>query len=205
MSIFITKRHRIVPAHVRACNADPDFCNYDLVTLFFQYYVAAVHGQQKVRASTTLVKFLSAWGSFAAENGLKFPEPGTPLRARITRFIKGVKNRYPHVPQQDVPLCIRGLKLIAADMGIRSATDLFHCDECVLSRWARIITAHDACMRATEHCEGPERPYLRLQPGWPCCGACCSCRLAAFGRAGELPPPAGGLFLVNLVDGFCKI
>ena len=138
----------------RACNADPDFCNYDLVTLFFQYYVADVHGQQKVRASTTLVKFLSAWGSFAAENGLKFPEPGTPLRARITRFIKGVKNRYPHVPQQDVPLCIRGLKLIAADMGIRSATDLFHCDEGVLSRWARIITAHDACMRATEHCEG---------------------------------------------------
>ena len=137
-----------------AMGRDPQFDDYDLICCFFQYYVAGVDGERKIRATTAPAKFLSAWKSFALEHDLPYPALGSHLRLRVNRFVQGLKNRYPHVPAQDVPLCIDGLALIGADMGIHSVNDLFTCDAVVLSRWSRLLTAHDACLRATEHSHG---------------------------------------------------
>ena len=146
-----------VQQFVRFCDAvrrDVQFDDYELVTLFFQFYIAGFEGNCKLRAHTALPKFLSAWKDFAIDNDLEFPFPGTPLRRRINRFILGIKNRYPHVAKQDVPLFLCDLKLVAADLGITELNDLWTCDLAVLSKWARLIVAHDACMRPTEHSLG---------------------------------------------------
>ena len=47
------------------------------------------------------------------------------------------------MPRRTVALCLDKLGHIAVDYGFRTAADLYRCSIQWLSRWARIITAHD--------------------------------------------------------------
>ena len=80
--------------------------------------------------------------------------PGTVARRRVKKFMDGIANRFPHVPVGTAPLCLAELTHVAASFHITSAASLWSCSKRHLSQWARIITAHDACLRPVEHSQG---------------------------------------------------
>ena len=139
-------------AITRAAGLEEEF-TYESIVFFCQWYVSG-DGSTKQRAHTSLPKFLSAWGDFCLANGIPFAYPGTHLRKRINKFIKGLKNRFPHESKKTVPLCLDALASVAAQLGFRSASDLYRRSPRALTRWARIITAHDAFLRPVEHSRG---------------------------------------------------
>jgi hypothetical protein len=138
-----------------------DFCDaygglrrrfqYKQITLFFEWYVAGVDNH-KLRAHTTLAQYQSAFFDHALEHGLHYP--GARTRRRITKFIKGLANRFPHVKLLEHPLLLQEIVRIGAAMGITSNDTLERCSTTDLIFWARIITAHDATLRAVEHSAG---------------------------------------------------
>ena len=136
-----------------AADIEPEFDSYDALTAFCQWHVAGV-GDKKLRAHTTLGSYLSAFADHCTEHDLPFAFKDTPLRRRVNRFIKGLKNLFPHEPRRTVALCLDKLGLIAVDYGFRSVADLYRRSVQCLSRWARVIAAHDGFMRPCEHSEG---------------------------------------------------
>lgn len=166
LQIELTKRARVFDStHVgynkqveqffavaRAARLEEEF-TYESIIFFCQWYVSG-DGATKQRAHTSLPKFLSAWGDFCLANDLPFAYPGTHLRKRINKFIQGLKNRFPHTSKKTVPLCLDVLASVAAQLGFRSAADLYRRSPRTLCQWARIITAHDAFLRPVEHSKG---------------------------------------------------
>lgn len=166
MQIGLTKRARVYDSThegysrqvqqffdvARAANLEERF-TYDSIVFFCQWYVTG-DGAVKRRAHTSLPKFLSAWSDFCLANDMPFAYPGTHLRKRINKFIKGLKNRFPHQSKKTVPLCLDSLASVAAQLGFRSANDLYKRSPRALTQWARIITAHDAFLRPIEHSRG---------------------------------------------------
>lgn len=125
---------------------------YEQITMFYQWYVAGESGKYKLRAWTTLAQYDSAFWDCALDRGLRYP--GRRTRKRIKKFINGLKIRYPHTPIVEFPLQLRYLVRIAARIGIRSNGDLDGCHVRDLVFWARILTAHAACIRAVGHSLG---------------------------------------------------
>ena len=136
-----------------AADIEPSFDSYDALTAFCQWYVEGV-GDKKLRAHTTLGSYLSAFADHCADRGLPFAFKDTPLRRRVNRFIQGHKNLFPHEPRRTVALCLDKLGHIAADYGFRTVADLYRRPIQWLSRWARVISAHDGFMRPCEHSQG---------------------------------------------------
>jgi hypothetical protein len=136
-----------------AADIEPSFDSYDALTAFCQWYVAGV-GDKKLRAHTTLGSYLSAFADHCSDRGLPFAYKDTPLRRRVNRFVQGLKNLYPHEPRRTVALCLDKLGHVAADYGFRTVADLYRRPIQWLSRWARIISAHDGFMRPCEHGKG---------------------------------------------------
>ena len=134
---------------------------------FFEDYVSNGTGQ-KVRAHTAIYPTLSAWADFARDVGItEFPFPGTSLRAQLVRDIQGIENRYPHEPNRDTPITFDILERIAPLYGIGSAADLWSCrDPGALVRWARIVVAQGACMRACEHRHGCRVSDVEVHDGY---------------------------------------
>ena len=138
LQVDITRRARVFPSAAdsyakqvqqffRFCAAagiEPALDSYDALTAFFQWYVAGV-GDRKLRAHTTLGSYLSAFADHCADRDLPFAFKDTPLRRRVNRFIKGLKNLFPHEPRRTVALCLDKLGLIAVDYGFRSVADLY--------------------------------------------------------------------------------
>ena len=131
---------------------EPSF-DYYQITRFMQWYVAGF-GDSKLRAHTALPGYLSAWKDHCDDRKLRFPHPGTRERKRVNRFLQGIQNAYPHVVKRDHPLVLDELAHIASDWGIHDSQGLWTISLPHLCRWARIITAHDACLRAVEHSFG---------------------------------------------------
>lgn len=166
MQIGITKRARLFETSAanyskqvklfysvcRAAGAEESF-TYDSICMFCEWYVAG-DGDRKLRAHTTLAQYFSAWSDHCLEHDLPFAYPGTVLRKRVNKFVKGLENRFPHTKRVTVPLCLDALAVIAIDYGFASVGDLYRRPARMLSRWARIITAHDAFLRPVEHSEG---------------------------------------------------
>lgn len=143
-----------------------DFCldndfecsfNYHSICAFCQHYVAGFDDgtDTKVKAFSSLPKFLSAWADYADDNFITdFPFKKTAARRRVNRFIKGLSLRFPFEQQKDSPLVLDILARVAPYYDINSAADLWLVPTSLLCRWARIIIAHDACMRPVEHSKG---------------------------------------------------
>ena len=129
-----------------AADIEPEFDSYDALTAFCQWYVAGV-GDKKLRAHTTLGSYLSAFADHCTEHDLPFAFADTSLRRRVNRFIQGLQNLFPHEPRSTVALCLDKLGHIAADYGFRMVADLYRRPIQWLSRWARVISAHDGFMR----------------------------------------------------------
>ena len=136
----------------RAAGVDESF-TFDSICLFCEWYVAGC-GDRKLRAHTTLAQYFSAWSDHCLEHDLPFAYPGTVLRKRVNKFVKGLENRFPHKKRVTVPLCLDALSAIAIDYGFASVGDLYRRPVRMLSRWARIIAAHDAFLRPIEHSGG---------------------------------------------------
>ena len=126
---------------------------HDAIIAFAQHYVAGFGGE-KIRSHGTVAKFMSAWADYASDNGLPFPFTGTAARRRIDRGLKGIANRFPHKPLQDHPVTLYFLAKLAPLYGFSDFVDLWTRPTTDLCRWARIIVAHDACMRPCEHSKG---------------------------------------------------
>ena len=133
---------------------DPVFSR-DNCAWFFEDYVSRGTGT-KIRAHTAIYPILSAWADFARDVGIEeFPYPGTFLRSQLVRDIQGIENRYPHEPLRDVPITFGILEKLAPLYGFNSVRSLWECDDLTkLVRWARIVVAQGACMRACEHRHG---------------------------------------------------
>ena len=120
------------------------------ITLFAEHYVAGDTGT-KQRAHTSVPPLLSALSDHAKLYNVPFPHAGTAARLPIKQFIRGLKNRYPHEPEQDLALTLRRLRCIAKhlpDGGVSSCRDLWRVSLPTLTMWARIVVMHDACIRS---------------------------------------------------------
>ena len=132
---------------------DPTF-GYKSITAFAQHYVAG-SGDAKLRSYKTVYKYLSAWADYAYINNCpNFPFKDTFQRRRINRFITALGKRFPHEPVRDTPLVLNILINVCIYYDIRSPSDLLIVDRSKLVQWARVIAAHDACMRPCEHAKG---------------------------------------------------
>jgi hypothetical protein len=136
---------------------------YKQITCFYQWYVAGIDGGAKLRAHTTIAQYATAFWDYALDYGTHYP--GVRTRRRITKFVHGLQNRYPHVPILEHPLLIKELVRIAGLIGIRSIADLESCSVANLVFWARILTAHNATMRAVGHCLGMQLRDVEWRDG----------------------------------------
>ena len=125
---------------------------YREITQFYTFYVAGIEGASKIRAHTSLPKYRSSWYDHALLHNMHWPSQRT--WDRIQRHLNGIKNLYPHTAKQDTPLLLDQLVRIAALLGIECADDLERCALANLVFWARLITAHGACLRQVEHSLG---------------------------------------------------
>ena len=141
----------------------PRTFKYQSITLFYQWYVAGFAGDKKLRAHTTIAQYATAFWDYALDHGVHYP--GARTRRRITKFVHGLENRYPHVPIVEHPLLLTQLVRIAGILGIRSNADLKSCSVADLVFWARIITAHNATMRAVGHCLGMQLCDIEWRDG----------------------------------------
>lgn len=123
------------------------------ITEFAEWYVSEGTGR-KLRAHNTVDSILSALADHCVTYGLVFPFAGTRSRRRLNRWLQGLANRYPHVPQPDTPLTMDIAGDVASALGIRSAVDLELARLDTLCVWARIIVAKDGCLRSVEHSQG---------------------------------------------------
>jgi hypothetical protein len=136
---------------------------YKQITCFYQWYVAGIDGGAKLRAHTTIAQYATAFWDYALDYGTHYP--GVRTRRRITKFVHGLQNRYPHVPILEHPLLLKELVRIAGLIGIRSIADLESCSVANLVFWARILTAHNATMRAVGHCLGMQLRDVEWRDG----------------------------------------
>ena len=125
---------------------------YRAITTFYTWYVAGTDGVRKLRAWTSLAKYRSSWHDHAVIYNLYWPSRRT--WARVSKHLNGIKNAFPHTVLQDTPLLLSDLVRIAARLGISCADDLERCGLPGLVFWARLVTAHGACLRPVEHSLG---------------------------------------------------
>ena len=122
------------------------------MSAFFQWHVGCCR-----RANTSLMGFVSAWRCYADEHCLFFPARDSRELMRLRQTIKGAQLRYPHEPRRDLPLTLDLLDIVADGLGIRCLNDYNHCKKSTLSFMCRLLVAHQACMRTTEHAGGCTR------------------------------------------------
>ena len=128
-----------------ACGFDEAF-SADGICIFFEHYL------REGGAHTSLPGFMSAWRDFAASEAIPFPAKESRAAATIAHFLRGCKVTHPHSVVRSVPLTLTRLSAIAAHLHIHSLRDLQHSVSCeTLSFFARLVIAHQACLRPMEH------------------------------------------------------
>ena len=130
------------------------------IILFCQWYVSGTTAGKKLRAHTTLPKFLSAFRDHAVLAGVDYPDDrGCAL---IQKAITGIKNRFPHEKVVETPVTLASLAVIARLLGIRKASDLNTISVANLCLWARLITAYAALLRPVAHSLGMQVKDLEI-------------------------------------------
>ena len=130
------------------------------IIVFCQWYVSGTTNGKKIRAHTTLPKFLTAFRDHSVLTGVDYPDDrGCAL---ITKAIKGIENRFPHTKIVETPLTLASLAVIAGFVGIRRAKDLHTIGVADLCFWARIITAYAGLLRPVAHSLGLQIKDLEI-------------------------------------------